>query len=144
MAPPPPLEWDPRLETGFHDIDDQHQRMIERLGTLLEAIEEGRSPEVVVPLSDFLVDYISRHIETEEAIMQAMGYPDFQEHKRIHDEFIVEAMRVTNRLADKNPVAEVLAEIETKIVQHILNHIATTDAKMAAWFRTQGSTGSAG
>lgn len=141
---PPPLEWDSHLETGFHDIDEQHQRIIERLGTLLEAIEEGRPAEVVVTLADFLVDYTSRHFSTEEAIMKALGYPKYEEHKKKHDAFIVEVVKITSRLSDKSHRHEVLAELGTTVVEWITRHIEVADAAMAAWFRSQGTTKSAG
>jgi hemerythrin len=138
------LDWDPKLETGFKDIDEQHRRIIERLSTLLEAIEEGRSPEVVVKLSDFLLDYTSRHFSTEEAIMKALDYPKFEEHKKHHDDFTIEMVKIMSAFADKKQPFLLLAKLGTRVVTWIHTHIQTNDAEMARWFREQGSTKSTG
>jgi hemerythrin len=138
------LEWDHHLETGFKEIDDQHRRIILRLSVLLEALEEGSSYEIISEMAAFLVDYTSRHFSTEEAIMLAMSYPEYEGHKKKHDEFITEMKGIAQAFEEKKQPLLLLVRLGTKVVTWIQNHITTDDAEMAKWFREQRHTDSAG
>lgn len=138
------LEWDHHLETGFKEIDDQHRRIISRLSSLLDALEDGGSPKTIADMAEFLVDYTARHFSTEESIMLGMGYPGYEEHKKKHDDFIVEMKDIVQAFEEKKQPLLFLVRLGTRVVTWIQNHIVTSDAEMARWFKQQGRTNSRG
>ena len=84
-----PVSWDPSLAVGHALIDAQHQELFRRFGTLVEAMEAGKSTEIG-ELFGFLADYVVEHFGAEEKLMDETRYPGAGIHKAAHARFVRE------------------------------------------------------
>ena len=73
-----------------------------------------------------LKDYPVYHFNTEEELFIKYKYPEYDEHKKEHDDFIAYIESVNLENIDDNQKM-FLKELLGKIVQWVFNHIITTD-----------------
>ncbi|MGP1588122.1 MAG: bacteriohemerythrin [Treponemataceae bacterium] len=86
------IKWDPKFEIGIQIIDEQHKMLVHLCSELYNAImANGNGNENwQKSLSSTLktcVNYVQVHFSTEERLMKASGYKNFEEHKKQHEEF---------------------------------------------------------
>jgi hemerythrin-like metal-binding protein len=83
----PLITWSPRLDTGLAIIDSQHKRLVDIINQLHDALEAGRSNEVMGAIFDELIAYTETHFSIEEKLMESHGYEDLENHRRTHRNF---------------------------------------------------------
>lgn len=83
----PLITWTPRLETGLAIIDSQHKRLVDIINQLHDALEAGRSNEVMGAIFDELVAYTETHFSIEEKLMVSHNYEYIDEHRTEHRAF---------------------------------------------------------
>jgi len=99
-------------------------------------IREGKKDEARSYFSVTLSAYVVEHFANEEAFMERMGYPELEDHKKIHENF-------------KKSFSELLPKIETfddrafrmaltDAFTWIISHIGKTDKKYAKYYEAQG------
>ena len=77
------MAWGTYLETGHPEMDRQHQRLVELINQLyLAPSPQGDQPTEL--LVDFL-DFVERHFQWEEALMEQLHYPDQEQHRSTHN-----------------------------------------------------------
>ncbi len=81
------LELTEDLKTGVEEMDKDHQRLVELLNKIYELLKEGKSSEAKEFFSKELVAWVEYHLAREEKFMQAIGYPEFERHKKAHENF---------------------------------------------------------
>jgi hemerythrin len=75
-------------------IDDQHKELVDLVNEMFNHAT-GNNEEERAYFSRVIkkaVQYIKVHFATEEIIMRTIHYPDYAEHKRHHDCFILEVL----------------------------------------------------
>jgi hemerythrin len=132
-------QWDSSLETGYELVDNQHKQLIAALNSLMEASRSGQGDKAVMRTVDFLTGYTIKHFADEEKLQQKYDYPDFLNHKRIHDEFKVTVTGMTDRLIKEGPTSDLITEVSSAVGAWLLNHIKGDDFRMAAYVKGQGS-----
>ena len=139
-----PLRWDPKLETGYRELDDQHRKLYRALSEIITAVQEHRSQSAVMEFLVFLQDYVLRHFETEESIMIAVGYPQLDSHRAAHAEFADEIAHIVASYKKHGHSSLVTIKLRTCAVAWLRDHIQNEDKKMAAFLQTVsgGRTGS--
>ncbi len=80
----PAITWGPQIELGIEIIDAQHKRLVELINELGQAMEDGRSNEVMAATLAELVDYTHTHFKTEEVLLHENDYEDLKQHRREH------------------------------------------------------------
>jgi hemerythrin len=83
----PLITWSPRLETGLAIIDSQHKRLVDIINQLNDALEAGRTGEVMGAIFDELIAYTETHFSIEEKLMASHDYQDIDSHRREHRAF---------------------------------------------------------
>lgn len=122
--------WKKEFELGIPSIDAQHIRLLEignRISDLLSEHEEGDDNyEDIFNVIEELKAYTIYHFDTEEELFVKYDYPDYDSHKKEHDDFIEYVESVDFGTIDANQ-KQFLKELLGKIVQWVFNHILTTD-----------------
>ena len=78
--------WLDTYSVGNAEIDLQHQRLFALFNTLVEAIEGGKQArQELENVFRQLYGYVKNHFRFEEALMQSVDYPNFKEHRAIHE-----------------------------------------------------------
>lgn len=78
------IQWDETLSVGVQSIDAQHTALIEILNELHDAMLHGDAHSKTGPLLRKLLSYTKEHFGIEEAMMEAAGYPQLDEHRAHH------------------------------------------------------------
>ena len=88
------MPWDLSYELGIPVVDEQHKHLVYLCNKFRDKLTNrnvGEGASWQNALSDALretVQYTKTHFSTEEKLMQASAYPNYDYHKRCHHEFI--------------------------------------------------------
>lgn len=127
------FEWNDSLSTGIEDVDNQHKGLIDRVNELLQASISGKTGDEIDKTVNFLADYVVEHFQTEEKYMKKYDYPKYEEHKKIHDDFVQSFKELVK---DKDSVS-FQVKLQTQVGQWLLNHINKTDKEMAEYLNSK-------
>lgn len=81
---PPTVSWTPDRAIGIDVLDEDHQVLMQLVkhGQLLLLVED-RATKTAFILRE-LKAYSESHFAREEVVMQACGYPEFENHRNVH------------------------------------------------------------
>ncbi len=133
--------WDPRLETGVSEIDEQHRLLFRKADAVLEAVAAGQGAAEVKRTLQFLADYAALHFETEERYMRAAGFPEADAHAEIHARINRRIMEVAASFHAQGASPELVADVEALVRGWLTMHIAEKDRAVSDWInqaRAQG------
>ena len=82
------LAWRPAYECGNATIDDEHRALFGHAADLLAAVLSEREKAYVAGLMDALLHAAEQHFRHEEAILEAVGFPDAKAHAGIHRDLL--------------------------------------------------------
>jgi hemerythrin len=115
--------WNSRFETGIEIIDTQHKTLFDAVNTLADSFKAGTSKTVVKESLDFLVNYTVEHFQTEEKIMQEMGYPKLTSHKAEHTQLVLNARDLQAKLAEGKSVTMEVTKFLSDWLKHHINEV---------------------
>lgn len=127
--------WDPSLETGVNEIDEQHQLLFRKADAVLEAVAAGQGAAEVRRTLQFLADYAALHFETEERYMRTAGFPDADAHAEIHQRINRRIMEVASEFHARGATPALVADVEALVRGWLTMHIAEKDRAVAEWLR---------
>jgi hemerythrin len=127
--------WDSNLETGYELIDKQHKQLVKALNDLVEANQSGRGEQEVMQTLEFLTAYTIKHFSDEEALQVKFGYPEYLNHKRIHNDFKLAIKAFTERIIKEGPSVDLISEVSDSVGSWLLNHIKGDDFTMATFIK---------
>lgn len=88
------LNWQPGFESGNADVDREHRALFAVSNDLLNAIINGRPFDEIDRIIGVLVKEVTYHFDHEEAIQRSIGYPQAEEHSRIHRALVDKAVKL--------------------------------------------------
>jgi len=132
---PMAYKWDSSLETGYAKVDNQHKQLIAAVNNLLEAGSSGKGDNAVMETLDFLTGYTVKHFADEEQLQVDYDYPDYLNHKRIHEDFKDHVGELVARVVKEGPSEKMITEVSSIIGSWLLNHIKGDDFRMAAFVK---------
>ncbi len=123
------LEWKDSYRIGVEDIDRQHKNLFILLGKLDNSIKDGQHNPMVGQALKQLVDYSVTHFREEEKVMVMVGYPDFDNHRKQHREFVAQLTGILKDLKEGKDItaSKLLEFLHNWLVDHILGE----DVKIA-------------
>lgn len=116
------LEWSDRYSVKHQEIDQQHQRLIEMINTLHQALIARKGREIQCTIIDEMVKYAGTHFALEERLLQAVGYPLLSGHKAEHDAFSQKAFALQEEIRSDGFLLtlEILNFLKDWLQTHIL------------------------
>jgi len=122
--------WARSLETGNAIVDNQHKQLFAELNKLFQAYRSGQEKQGMKKTLDFMLEYTLKHFADEEKLQEECGYPEYLEHKRLHDEFrsLIKALDV--KLSQNGPTEDLILEVYTVLHEWLVSHIKTEDLKI--------------
>jgi hemerythrin len=120
------------LETGNKLIDTEHRQLFQAINGLLEACNAGQGRANVEKTVKFLEEYTAKHFADEEVLQQQSKYPDYPNHRKIHEGFKKHVAEIGAELKAKGPSIMLVAKVNSDIGDWLINHIRTQDKKLAA------------
>ena len=129
------LTWSNSYSMGIKVIDEQHKGLLEFVNDLFNHASGNEKQERLYfqEVIQQAVQYIKEHFATEEKYMVMTKFPDYNVHKKTHDEFTITVVKsVKDFEAGKRLVLEKFAYF---LKDWVLSHIAVMDAQYAQYFR---------
>lgn len=124
------------LETGNATIDSEHRQLIQAVNDLLAACSQGKGRAELEKTTRFLSDYTAKHFAHEEMLQKQSKYPDYINHRRLHEEFKKVVADLLRRLEQQGPTVALVGEVNTAIGGWLVKHIKQEDAKLAAYLKS--------
>ena len=130
------IQWNGRLSVGVAEIDLQHQRLVEMINKLDDAMQQGKGKDVLGEIINGLIEYSKTHFRTEEEYFDRFGYPYAFSHKKEHAEF-------TRKVAEFKEAFDAETLALSIGLMHFLsnwlkNHIKDSDKKYGLFFNENG------
>lgn len=118
------IEWRDGFKISIPDIDREHKHLF----SLVKALDINTIDETV----NELLDYVVTHFTNEQGLMEKSGYPAFEQHLKLHEEF-------SAQVADFLGNGEDWSEDKVNALRRFLNrwligHIMTHDLRFGKWY----------
>jgi hemerythrin len=97
---------------------------------LLAACYNGQPP---AKLHEMLIEIAIesvQHFADEEQLMLTVGYPGYNEHKQIHDDFLAIVIEALGQVGTQGPSADLISEITKTVGNWVIEHILNADVKI--------------
>jgi len=133
----PILLWDDKYCVHIDIVDKQHKELFTIYGELATAMEADKSEEVLKSIFDKLLEYTETHFRDEESAQKEIGYPGYQEHKKMHISFINEINKFSQQFASGKSIS---IKISMFIRNWLLHHIADVDNDIRCFMETRGNS----
>lgn len=124
------MEWQKKYEVGHDKIDLEHRVFLDLVRTVAEAEAEGASRDKIRRLVAETAKYAEFHFLSEENIMIDFGYPDFEEHQKIHKDLIksLQHFVISFEAGDNN-----IGDLVEFLVSWFSVHTTTEDLKISKY-----------
>lgn len=129
----PVLEWGEKYMLGIPAIDEQHKTWLQAINDLHDAMKTGKGKEKVGELLKFVSDYTTKHFNAEEALMRANKYPDYEAHKKLHEEFVRKIQSVQADYAAGKLTVSI--EFSQMLSDWLKKHILETDRQYVPFLK---------
>lgn len=123
--------WSKDIETGNFTIDTEHKELLLKIDNLLSACNQGKGREEILNTIQFLKNYTATHLAHEEELQRCSKYPDYVNHKRLHQNFTDTVNRIEKKLKEEGSSVVLVGEINQQIGTWFISHIKTEDMKLA-------------
>lgn len=130
------FNWEDRFSVGIAEIDMQHQKLVQMLNELYDAMKAGKGNDVLGKVLNGMIQYTASHFATEERYMKLHGYPDFAAHKREHDSLTQQVLELQEQFNAGQPVLSM--KVGTFLKGWLINHISGTDMGYSPFLRAKG------
>ncbi len=124
-----PIQWTSRMECGHPLIDEQHRRLFEMGGRLIQSAQKSLNRRAIETQLDTLIEHIGEHFRTEEEVMARTRFPLTEEHCGHHHWLLQAGLALRDRYRDGEALCgEIVAFITEEV---ITEHILREDLKFA-------------
>jgi len=116
------LVWDNKYSVGIALFDQQHQKLVDMVNKLHDAMKAGQGKAVLGDILKGLLTYTQTHFQAEEKAMSQHAYPDFNAHKKQHQDLVAQAVAIQKKFESGQAAltVEVLQFLNDWLVKHIM------------------------
>ncbi len=132
------VEWTNELATGIGVIDEQHKEIFRRIDGLLGACREGKGRDAVSGVLSFLENYVIEHFAAEEKIQRDYIYPEYKNHKAMHDAFMEDVAKLKQQFDKEGPSLTMVMSTNHIVVEWLVNHIKKVDKSLGDYLKQAG------
>lgn len=122
------LEWSEQLEIGDPVVDSEHRYLIQLIVNLHEQYNRDNLSSSLAHVFTHLAMYVKIHFENEEKLMEAIGYPDLEEHRKLHQDLVEQAVELSEQYMDGSETITV--ETINFLKKWAISHIIDSDMKI--------------
>lgn len=117
------IEWRDGFKVNISQVDREHRNLFALVKALnLQSVEQT---------VEDLLDYVVMHFSNEQALMEKSGYPAFEQHLKLHEEF---GAQVADFLGNGEPWNEErVQELRRFLNKWLIGHIMTHDLRFGKW-----------
>lgn len=126
------FKWSDDYTVGVTEIDEQHKELVKLLNDLHQAIHERHGSDASRKILNELAEYTRVHFAVEESLMRITHYPDFENHKKIHEALIQQVVELQNKL--DSGTAKISFELLHFLKHWLMHHIVESDKTFGNYF----------
>lgn len=129
------MEWNDRYALGIEQIDYQHQELFRAINRINKILQEGdlsRNQRTCAEAIRFLKNYTWAHFQAEEDYQQSINYENYEQHKRVHDNFRATILEYEENFMEGPFTYESVLEFVNTLQFWLVNHILFQDQRIAA------------
>jgi hemerythrin len=123
------LEWKPNYSVQVDEIDRQHQRLIQLINSLHDAMKVGAPKPALERIISDLVTYTRFHFRSEERLLQLHGYPGVAAHIVEHERLTETVVRFEEDL--RSGKVAISISLMQFLKTWLTGHILSTDMQYA-------------
>lgn len=125
------IEWKDNFSVHVEEIDEDHKILIRLFNDLANAMREGKGKERLAEILMQLIGYTKLHFSREEKLMREVGYDDYENHKKIHDDLTEKVLQLYDQ--QKKPGFYITVEVLFFLKNWLQDHILEKDKQLAAF-----------
>jgi hemerythrin len=117
------LKWKNKYSVNVAEIDEQHKKLFDLVNAMYDAMHAGKGSDMIGTVIEEFVDFTDYHFKAEERLLLQHGYPDFEEHKVMHDALVRKAQSIKEAFDSGNSptTIEVMLLLANWLNLHILD-----------------------
>ncbi|MGB5474643.1 MAG: bacteriohemerythrin [Gammaproteobacteria bacterium] len=130
-------------EVGIAEINKQHLRLASYAVEFSMIVDELSGREVtnqdwrrIDALFSKIMRYVATHFTEEEALMREYGYPDYAAHKKLHDKFSAEMIKLQADINNRN--IKFKKKMSSLLWDWLYHHINEIDYQYRDFFLSKG------
>ena len=127
------IKWSDRFCVKLPEIDDQQKQIIERINGIVDAVNSSNDQKEIYDMISDLTDFVRHRFNQEEKGMVACHFPDHQQHRKDHREFIRKIIMFRKMFADD--CATVKDDYIRLIEEWLVHHSDYWDGRYAPYVR---------
>jgi hemerythrin len=131
--------WSAKYSIGNAQIDAEHQRLIELANDVAALADSGEKIARIKQDIVALYDYAKNHFKHEEDYMLELAYPQYEEHKKLHEGIIAEMNSIMKHSGNLDALVYKLKRLMNVWV---LEHILHEDSRIAPGKKEEEKTNS--
>jgi len=115
------IQWTDSLSVGIDAIDNEHKKLLSMINQLQTAAHYKTDESLVESTLNDLIDYTKYHFSREEALMKKNNYPDYDAHKKTHEEMVKQVSQFIDeyRVDKTRTIENVILYLKTWLINHI-------------------------
>ncbi|MFC1836270.1 bacteriohemerythrin [Thermodesulfobacteriota bacterium] len=129
------MRWNRRMSVHVEKIDDQHKELISHINEVFGAVLEGKGAAEVTKVTGFLISYTKFHFWVEESYMRQYKYPEYDSHKKEHEELAAAVVKLKEQIAGEGIDSQTVIEVVKKLGEWTGQHIGKMDAALGAFLK---------
>ena len=135
------IKWDDSFSVGIDLIDEQHKMLIQKIKDLSDAVAASRGLEKILQTLEFMINYTEFHFGTEEKQMTDLGYPEIEDHKQKHKEFVSTLNHMVEDFEEDGATEALSTSINTYLMNWLIKHIKSIDCRFGGFLKEKGVEG---
>lgn len=128
------IKWLLSFETGIEDIDNDHRELIDTIGNIREAVDDGDLKHCR-KLFKIFFNQARGHFRREEAFLKSIDFPRVKSHAISHNH-LLKLCRDTMRTVKGETDTDAIAPHLENITYYLLEDVIKADAEFKSYART--------
>jgi hemerythrin len=115
------FNWSDEYSVGIKEINEQHKKLFDLINVLRDTMKGTKEKSVLRKMIKELISYIEYHFSSEEILLQNCKYPDFKQHKVMHDQFTKKVKEFEKKYLNGSVLLsqEILQFLRDWLINHI-------------------------
>ena len=126
-------DWSDDYLIGIEKIDNQHKEFFRIAHQFFTECLADEGEECLQETLNFLGNYARKHFEGEEAFMKEIEYPQLEEHKRLHINFLNRYSELIVEFKESGRTEKMVNKVLTVVMDWLKEHIVEADGDYAKY-----------
>lgn len=134
--------WRDKYKLGVDLTDTQHKELFDRVEAFMQTVRSDEAWETKVAhvneTLEFMKAYVVEHFRDEEEYQQAIGYPGYEAHKKVHEDMVNYVLEISDKYEKSGYNQQMMQQFAGKLLAWLINHVAADDQRIAAYAIEKG------